>query len=58
MHQRPSNPEIHSNSFGVFSRDSRIFRMIGLRQLDTIDQMKEMVRGMDGKRLRYKDLIA
>ena len=27
------------------------------RSLDTIDQMKAMVRGMDGKRLRYKDLI-
>ena len=29
-----------------------------IRPLDTIDQMKSMVRGMDGKRLRYKDLIA
>ena len=28
------------------------------RTADTIDQMVAMVRGMDGKRLRYKDLIA
>ncbi len=28
-----------------------------VRCLDTIDQMKVMVKGMDGKRLRYKDLI-
>ena len=27
------------------------------RPLDTIDQMKLMVRGMDGKQLRYADLI-
>ena len=25
-----------------------------MRPLDTIDQMREMVRGMDGKRLRYR----
>ena len=28
------------------------------RPLDTVDQMTTMVRGMDGKRLRYQDLIA
>ena len=28
------------------------------RSLDTIDQMSSMVPGMDGKRLRYKDLVA
>ena len=28
------------------------------RPLDTIDQMAAMVRGMDGKRLRYDDLVA
>ena len=28
------------------------------RPLDTIDQMAAMVRGMDGKRLRYKDLVS
>ena len=28
-----------------------------LRPLDTIDQMKTMARGMEGKRLRYKDLV-
>ncbi len=28
-----------------------------IRSLDTIDQMKAMVKGMDGKRLRYRDLI-
>ena len=28
------------------------------RESDTIDQMVAMVQGMDGKRLRYKDLIA
>ena len=27
------------------------------RSLDTIDQMKAMVKGMDGKRLRYRDLV-
>ena len=29
-----------------------------VRTADTIDQMVAMVRGMDGKRLRYQDLIA
>ncbi len=29
-----------------------------MRPLDTIDQMKAMARGMDGKKLRYRDLIA
>ena len=29
-----------------------------IRSLDTIDQMVAMVQGMDGKRLRYKDLVA
>lgn len=28
------------------------------RPLDTADQMSNMVQGMDGKRLRYKDLVA
>ena len=28
-----------------------------MRPLDTIDQMKAMVRGMGGKRLRYRDLV-
>ena len=28
-----------------------------VRQLDTIDQMAGMVKGMDGKRLRYRDLV-
>ncbi len=28
-----------------------------IRSLDTIDQMTAMVRGMDGKRLRYRDLV-
>ena len=27
------------------------------RRLDTIDQMKAMVKGMDGKRLKYRDLV-
>ena len=27
------------------------------RSLDTIDQMAAMAKGMDGKRLRYRDLI-
>ena len=26
--------------------------------MDTIEQMESMVLGMDGKRLRYKDLIS
>ena len=29
-----------------------------MRCLDTIDQMKVMAKGMDGKRLRYRDLVA
>ena len=29
-----------------------------VRNLDTVDQMSSMVRGMDGKRLRYKDLVS
>ena len=28
-----------------------------IRSLDTIDQMASVAKGMDGKRLRYKDLI-
>ena len=28
-----------------------------VRSLDTIDQMKMMVRGMDGKQLKYRDLV-
>ena len=29
-----------------------------IRDLDTIDQMAALVRGMEGKRLRYSDLVA
>ena len=29
-----------------------------MRSLDTIDQMRIMAKGMDGKRLRYRDLVA
>ena len=29
-----------------------------MRQLDTIDQMASVAKGMDGKRLRYRDLIS
>ena len=29
-----------------------------LRELDTIDQMSSVIKGMVGKRLKYKDLIA
>ena len=29
-----------------------------IRELDTIDQMEQVFRGMEGKRLRYADLIA
>ena len=28
-----------------------------LRSLDTIDQMARIVRGLDGKLLRYQDLV-
>ena len=28
-----------------------------LREMDTLEQMGEMVRGMDGKRLRYRELV-
>ena len=29
-----------------------------IRELDTIDQMARIARGLDGKRLRYRDLVA
>ena len=29
-----------------------------IRELDTLEQMAEILRGMDQKRLMYKDLIA
>ena len=29
-----------------------------IRRSDTIDQMQAMVLGMNGKRLRYRDLVA
>ena len=29
-----------------------------IRPLDTLDQMAAIVRGMDQKRLRYRDMIA
>ena len=29
-----------------------------IRRADTIDQMQAMVLGMNGKRLRYRDLVA
>lgn len=29
-----------------------------VRELDTLDQMAQLARGLDGKRLRYKDLIS
>ena len=29
-----------------------------MRRMDTIDQMASVVKGMDGKRLRYRDLVA
>ena len=29
-----------------------------IREADTVDQMKLVVRGMEGKRLRYKDLVS
>ena len=29
-----------------------------VRPLDTLDQMAKMVRGLDGKRLRYRELVA
>ena len=28
------------------------------RPLDTVDQMAALARGMDGKQLRYQDLVA
>ena len=28
------------------------------RELDTVDQMRAMVRGLVGKRLRYRELVA
>lgn len=30
----------------------------GIRDLDTIDQMAAIIRGLVGRRLRYRDLIA
>ena len=29
----------------------------GIREMDTTDQMAEVVRGMAGKRLTYKELV-
>ena len=29
-----------------------------IRDLDTVDQMGSVVRGMEGRRLRYRDLTA
>ena len=29
-----------------------------VRELDTIDQMRLLAKGLDGKRLRFRDLIA
>ena len=29
-----------------------------MRELDTLDQMREVVLGMNGKRWRYRDLVA
>ena len=29
-----------------------------MRELDTIDQMAALISGMDGRRIRYHDLIA
>ena len=29
-----------------------------VRELDTIDQMRLLAKGLEGKRLRFKDLIA
>ena len=29
-----------------------------IREADTLDQMRSMVSGMEGKRLRYKDLVS
>ncbi len=37
---------------------SEFERRHNIRESDTIDQMEAMVRGMSGKRLRYKDLIS
>ena len=30
----------------------------GVRELDTLDQMKSVVAGMAGKRLRYRELVS
>ncbi len=30
----------------------------GVREMDTIKQMQKMAKGLDGKRLRYEDLVA
>jgi len=32
--------------------------MHNVRELDTIDQMRLLAKGLEGKRLRFKDLIA
>ena len=37
---------------------SEFERRHNIRESDTVDQMEAMVRGMSGKRLRYKDLIS
>ncbi len=48
----------HKMSFKHLHRYVREFAgRQNIRSLDTIDQMAGMVRGMDGKRLRWRDLV-
>ena len=42
---------------GVMHQGNEFSGRHNVRTFDTIDQMAAMVQGMDGKRLRYKDLI-
>ena len=48
-HISPKHTERYANEFAGRHND---------RPADTIDQMGHMVKGMEGKRLRYEDLIA
>ncbi len=49
-----------SDTYAIRSRYTTVFQPCrhGLRSLDTLEQMGNVARRMQGKRLMYKDLIA
>ena len=50
---RGHRSQAHADPTGIDKRQHNL-----VRTADTIDQMIAMVRGMDGKRLRYRDLVS